>query len=172
MKLDTIEALFKALNEGNVRYLVAGGLAVVAHGYLRLTADIDLILDMDGGNLKKAMMVFESFGYRPRAPVALKDFADQAKRSSWIREKGLTVFSLWSPGHPATEIDLFVEEPIPFEEAYQACTRLEVAGGIEATVVGLDDLIALKRKAGRTRDLDDIEKLDVLRREGDDDRSA
>ena len=57
MKLDTIEALFKALNEGHVRYLVAGGLAVVAHGYLRLTADIDLMLDMDPGNLKKAMMV-------------------------------------------------------------------------------------------------------------------
>ena len=49
MKLDTIEALFKALNEGNIRYLVAGGLAVVAHGCLRLTADIDLILDMDPG---------------------------------------------------------------------------------------------------------------------------
>ena len=170
MKLETIEALFKALNEGKVRYLVAGGLAVVAHGYLRLTADIDLILKMDQRNLKKAMMVFGSLGYRPRAPVALEDFVDPAKRYSWIREKGLTVFSLWSPDHPATEIDLFVEEPVPFEEAYKACTRLEVAEGIEATVVGLDDLIVLKRKAGRTRDLDDIEKLDVLRQEGDDDR--
>ena len=167
MKLETIEALFKALNEGNVRYLVAGGLAVVAHGYLRLTADIDIILDMDPGNLKKAMKVFESFGYRPRAPVILKDFVDQAKRSSWIREKGLSVFSLWSPDHPATEIDLFVEEPVPFEEAYKACMRLEVAGGVEATVVSLDDLIVLKRKAGRARDLDDIEKLETLKQERD-----
>lgn len=169
MKLETIEVLFEALNEVNVRYLVAGGLAVVAHGYLRLTADIDLVLDLDQRNLKTAMMVFKSLGYRPRAPVALEDFVDPAKRYTWIREKGLTVFSLWSPDHPATEIDLFVEEPIPFEEAYKASIRLEVAGGIEATVIGLDDLIALKRKAGRTKDLDDIDKLNVLRQDAGDD---
>ena len=71
MKLKTIESIFQSLNTEKVRYLVAGGLAVVAHGYLRFTADIDLILDMELNNLRKAMMVFGSFGFRPRAPVEL-----------------------------------------------------------------------------------------------------
>lgn len=169
MKLKTIEAIFKSLNDENVRYLVAGGLAVVAHGYLRFTADIDLILDMDQKNLQQAMIVFDSLGYRPRPPVALEDFADPEKRKSWIREKGLTVFSLWSSDHPATEIDLFVEEQISFKEAYKASIRLKVSEGIEATVIGLDDLITLKKRAGRTRDLDDIEKLSDLSEDGDHD---
>ena len=165
MKLKTVELIFKALNDHGVRYLVAGGLAVVAHGYLRFTADIDLILELEEGNLQAAMRVFRSLGYRPRAPVALDDFADPEKRKTWVRDKRMTVFSLWSPDHPVTEVDLFVEEPLPFGKAYKRSLPFRVAEGIEATVIGFDDLIALKRQAGRTRDLDDIEKLRLIREE-------
>ena len=98
-----------------------------------------------------------------------EDFADPEKRKSWIREKGLTVFSLWSSDHPATEIDLFVEEQISFKEAYKASVRLKVSEGIEATVIGLNDLITLKKRAGRMKDLDDIEKLSDLSEAGDHD---
>lgn len=37
MKLASFEAIVRALKDANVRYLVAGGLAVKAHGYLRIT---------------------------------------------------------------------------------------------------------------------------------------
>ncbi|MFC1534590.1 DUF6036 family nucleotidyltransferase [Thermodesulfobacteriota bacterium] len=167
MKLESVERIFKSLNDENVRYLIAGGLAVVAYGYLRLTADIDLILDMEKKNLQKAMKVFKTLGYRSRAPVRLEDFTDPEKRKLWVQEKGLTVFSLWNPDHPATEIDLFVETPIPFEKAYKLRTCFQVAEGVEATVIGLDDLILLKEQAGRKTDLDDIEKLNALREAGD-----
>ena len=60
MKLKNIENIFKSLNEADVRYLLAGGLAVVAHGYVRFTADIDIILGMDEKNLKNAMQVLDS----------------------------------------------------------------------------------------------------------------
>jgi hypothetical protein len=63
MKLKSIETIFKTLNKNEVRYLVAGGLAVVAHGYVRFTADIDLILDMTVKNLKRAVKVFNTIGY-------------------------------------------------------------------------------------------------------------
>jgi hypothetical protein len=165
MKLKNIERIFQALNDGNVRYLVAGGLAVVAHGHLRFTADIDLILDMEVNNLKRAISVFNALGYRPRPPVALEEFIDTEKRGAWIKKKGLTVFSLWNPDHPATEIDLFMEPPISFEDAYNRSIRYEVAEGVEATIIGLDDLIAIKRQAARETDLDDIEKLKVLRKD-------
>ncbi|MFC1868091.1 DUF6036 family nucleotidyltransferase [Thermodesulfobacteriota bacterium] len=162
MKLKSLEIIVKALNKGDVRYLIAGGLAVVAHGNLRFTADIDLILDMSVNNLRKAMKVFDSLGYRPRAPVDLMDFIDSEKRKLWVREKGLAVFSMWNSDHPATEVDLFIEAPMPFEKAYSTSMRFEVAEGVEATVIGLHDLILLKKKAGRAKDLDDIEKLNAL----------
>lgn len=42
MRLETLEAVFMALNEADVRYLVAGGVAVNAYGYQRMTQDLDL----------------------------------------------------------------------------------------------------------------------------------
>lgn len=39
MKRDSVVAIVQALNENEVQYLIVGGLAVVAHGYVRFTAD-------------------------------------------------------------------------------------------------------------------------------------
>jgi hypothetical protein len=70
-----------------VRYLIAGGLAVVAHAYLRFTADVDLILDLEPDNVTRAIKALEAIGYQPRVPVAFQDFADAAARDRWAREK-------------------------------------------------------------------------------------
>jgi hypothetical protein len=45
MERRSVETIMEALNHAGVRYLVVGGLAVVAHGVVRFTADIDLVLD-------------------------------------------------------------------------------------------------------------------------------
>jgi len=108
MERRSVEAVFGALNGCGARYLVVGGLAVVAHGYVRLTADIDIVLDPEPQALGRAIAALEALGYRPRAPVDFAEFADPAKRREWAREKGLTVFSVFSPVHRATELDLFV----------------------------------------------------------------
>jgi hypothetical protein len=161
----SVEALVDALNAAAARYLVAGGLAVVAHGYVRLTADVDLVLDLEEGNLRAALGALESLGYRPRAPVALGDFVDPATRAAWMRDKDLVVFSLFSPAHPMTEVDIFVEPPIAFAAAYERAARLAVGAGIVAPFVSLDDLIAMKRAAARPQDLIDIEHLGRLRKD-------
>ena len=169
MKLTSLEVIFNKLNQENVRYLVAGGLAVVAHGYVRFTADIDLILDMEEKNLKKAVKAFGLLGYQPRPPVKLEDFIYQEKRAIWVKEKGLTVFSLWNPLHPATEVDIFIEPPITFEKAYTSGISFEIVESVEVNVLGIEDLISLKKKAGRVKDLDDIEKLKALIEDRDND---
>ena len=171
MERRSVEAIIRALNQADVRYLVAGGLAVVAHGYLRFTADVDLILDFDEENLRRAMEALPTLGYRPLVPVSLHEFADPQVRGRWIREKGLTVFSLFSPDHPATNIDLFVEAPLDFQRAYAQAARMEVAPGLAAPFVSFDDLLFLKQQAGRPRDLEDIERLTVLKQESANDRS-
>ena len=168
MNRSSVEAIVAALNEAGVRYLVVGGLAVVAHGHVRFTADLDLIVDFDESNLARALAVFKGLGYLPRAPVKLEQFADAGQRSAWIRDKGLTVFSMYSDLHQATEIDLFVEDPLGFDEAYLRAVTMEVAPGIDATIVGIDDLIRLKRSAGRPQDLADIERLEQFRLEPSD----
>jgi len=164
MERHSIEAIVSALNRANVRYLIVGGLAVVAHGYVRLTADIDLVLDLEAGNVARALPALKQLGYRPRAPVQLEEFADPQKRAEWVRDKGLTVFSLYSAEHVATEVDLFVEAPLDFEAAHAAAAAMEVAPGLAATFVGLSDLLRLKRQAGRTQDRLDIEQLEALHR--------
>ena len=165
MERRSVQAIIGALNAAGVRYLIAGGLAVVAHGYVRFTADIDLILDLESGNVKQAMMALAALGYQPRAPVRLEEFADPAKRGEWVREKGLTVFSLFSAEHPATEVDLFVEVPLDFDAAYRSAARMDVAPEVSATFVSLPDLLRLKQRARRPQDMLDIEKLRALHKE-------
>jgi hypothetical protein len=131
----SIETIVRALREARVRYLIVGGLAVVAYGYVRFTADLDLFVDLEEENLRTALDALGSLGYRPRAPVALNQFIDAEKREEWIREKGLAVFSLYSPEHQATEVDLFTQSPIDFAKAYSAASSLEVAPGLSATFV-------------------------------------
>ena len=102
--------------------------------------------------------------YRPRAPCPAQDFAKDEVRAKWREEKGLTVFSPWSPSHPGSEVDLFVEEPFDFEEAWSHRLDAVLDDGTTVHVVGIDDLRSLKRRSGRPKDLDDIEKLDQIAR--------
>ncbi len=65
MKLDSIEKIFQALNSAGVRYLVAGGFAVNAHGYLRFTKDVDFVLQLAPDNIQRAFTALGDLGYRP-----------------------------------------------------------------------------------------------------------
>lgn len=156
-----VERVLERLNEEQVRYLVVGGVAVVLHGYLRTTADLDLVIDLREENVRRALRALESLGYRPRAPVAASDFADPATRESWVREKGLEVFSLWSDGFPGLEVDLFVREPFDFAAVYSAVDPVQLAR-TAVRVVPRPLLIDMKRRTGRPRDLEDIAALQAL----------
>ena len=158
------DLIFKALQDARVRYLVVGGVAVVLHGHLRFTADLDMVLALEPANVRAAMSALAGLGYRPRAPVSAEEFSDPEKRRQWVLEKGLTVFSLWSPEHPASEVDLFVEEPFPFDEAFARATRVTL-GEVEVVVASIPDLVALKRAAGRSKDADDIAALQAIEEE-------
>ncbi len=155
------ETIFKALADAQVRYLTVGGVAVVLHGTPRFTADLDLVIDFERANLERALTAFESLGYQPRAPIPLRDFADGAKRREWVASKNLVVLSLWSPHHPATEVDVFVEPPFPFDEAFSRSLHADL-GVATALVVSKADLIAMKRHAGRPKDLEDIRALSLI----------
>lgn len=159
MELRSAEAIFRSLNEAAVRYLVVGGLAVNAHGYERMTKDIDLVIQLTLDNVVRGWRALESIGYRARVPVTAEQFADASQREAWRREKMMLVLQFWSDEHRRTPLDVFVYEPFDFDQEYREAHRREVAAGIEVPVIRLAALLEMKRAAARGQDLVDIEKL-------------
>lgn len=162
MKLSSVESIVSALNVADVRYIVVGGLAVNAHGYLRFTNDLDLVLQLVPDNVRRALAAFASLGYQPAIPVAAADFADPHKRKNWIREKGMQVLQLWSEVHLETPIDLFVEEPFPFDAEYQNALVKNLHGVTEVRFASVPTLIRMKEDAGREQDRIDVEHLRLI----------
>ncbi len=169
MERSSVEAIVAALNAAQVRYLIAGGLAVVAHGHVRFTADVDLVLSLEPENIMRAVSALGGLGYRPRVPVPFGALADAQQRDVWARERAMTVFSVYSDEHPATEVDIFVDAPLDFEVAYAARSQMTVAAGVTASFVGLRDLLQMKRQAGRPQDVMDIDALTALEEHAADD---
>lgn len=158
------EPIFEALNARGVRYLVAGGLAVVLHGYARMTADVDLIVDLAPTEALKAVTALTDLGFRPRLPVEPEAFADPHQRREWLEQRELRVFSMFDPAEPLREVDLFVEELVPFDELWARSLRLPL-DTTTVRVVGRRDLIEMKRRAGRPRDIEDVAALEELDRD-------
>src|SRR5438445_13824117 len=92
-----LQRIFDALAAANVRYIVVGGVAVVLHGYPRLTADLDLVVALQPDNVRAALSALAALGYRPPAPVMAEDLANKTVRRHWIGGKWLGVFTLWTP---------------------------------------------------------------------------
>lgn len=155
------EPIFAALERAGVRYVTVGGVAVVLHGHARLTADLDLAVDLAPRAASEAIDALTAIGFRPRLPVEASGFADPAVRERWITEQGMTVFSMWDPNDPLRSVDLFVEQSIDFEELWERSMVVDI-GGTPARVASITDLIRLKRAAGRPVDLEDIAALEAI----------
>ncbi|MCP5139885.1 MAG: hypothetical protein H6979_08510 [Chromatiales bacterium] len=159
MKVASFEAIARALQEASVRYLVAGGLAVNAHGYLRFTKDVDLVVQLDPANVQLALGALATLGYRPAIPVAAEQFADPAQREAWARDKGMQVFQLWSDQHRETPIDIFVNEPFAFDPEYGAALVKPLRADLPVRFVSIATLIRMKQLADRPQDRLDVEHL-------------
>ena len=158
--LTDLQDVFHRLNEAQVRYLVCGGLAVVAHGHLRVTHDLDLALAPDEVNLRAGLAALESLGFRPALPIPASDFADPVKRAFWQREKNMQVFSLVSAERRDLVIDLFCSLPFAFDPEWESAPEITLGPGFPpCRIVTLSTLRAMKRLAGRPIDLDDLEHL-------------
>jgi len=159
VRLASFEAIAAALRDAGVRYLVAGGLAVNAHGYVRFTKDVDFVIQLVPDNIRRAFAALATLGYQPLVPIRADQFADAAQRERWIAEKGMQVLQFWSDAHRETPIDLFVREPFPCEEEYARALVKPLQGRIEVRFVSLATLIAMKETVGRAQDRIDAEEL-------------
>ena len=151
MRTASGRAVFKALVDADVRFLVAGGLAVNVHGFMRMTLDIDLVVKLEPGNIHRAFAALAAGGYGPTVPVSAGEFGDAALRDSWVREKNMRVLRFHSEEHWDTPVDLFASEPFPFDEEYDRSVVRELAGIGGVHVISLRTLIRMKEAAGRPR---------------------
>jgi len=162
MEVRSVEAIVKALNDAKVQYLVVGGLAVNAYGYERLTVDVDLVIGLQRANITRALQALQAIGYQLSIPATAEDFANPQLRESWRKEKNLVVLKLWSDAHRRTPVDVFVYEPFDVKKEFARAKREPVAGCIPAPIVSYRTLLAMKKAAGRDKDLLDIEALKKL----------
>lgn len=151
-----------ALDEADVAYVVAGGMAVVLHGHVRTTVDLDIALDLRRENVEKALAVLDGLGMTPRLPVPAAAFADEEVRESWVRERNLIAFTMHDPGDARREVDLFAHPPIAFAELWADSQVMSVAG-VSVRVVSLAHLIEMKRISDREQDRADVAALLRLR---------
>lgn len=158
------EEVFRKLEEKKVRYAVAGGIALVLHGAVRFTADLDLIVELSASNLENFISAMTELGYKPRLPVRAEDFADPLVREKWMVEKGMKVFTFYRPELSINQVDVFVREPLKFDTLEKELVWI-TAKDVAIPVVSLSHLKILKKIAGRPQDFADIEALEELEKQ-------
>ncbi len=162
MKLTSFESIVRALNEASVRYLVVGGLAVNAHGFGRSTFVVDLVIQLLRENIERAFHALEAISYKPQQPIAAADFSNGETRDTWRRDKGMLVLKFWSDIHRETALDVFVHEPFDFNSEWEQAMQQDLGEGLIVPIVRIETLEAMKREAGRPKDLADLDELALL----------
>jgi len=154
--------IFRTLHQEGVRYLVTGGVAMNLHGIPRMTADVDLFIDLERSNVGRFLAAVKALGFIPSVPVPAEFLADPSARAAWRQEKNMLVLTFIHPSRPAICLDVFVFEPIPFGPAFERRKRVRVEeGAFEIPVASEADLIAMKEGTGRLQDASDVK---ILRR--------
>lgn len=158
-------AIFKEFNKKKIKYIVVGGIAVNLHGIPRATYDIDLLLYLEDKNLKKYLSLLKAWGFKPKVPVDIMDFAKKEKRMDWIKHKNMKAFNLVNPAWAISEIDIIIDTPSDYKKAAKNMEYITIAD-LAIPTISIRDLIEMKKNAGRKQDKADIRYLmRKLRRE-------
>ena len=147
LKQELLQAV-SALNGSSVPYALCGGMAVVLHGYPRLTRDIDLLIRPQ--DLAAAKTALATIGFSLPAGIIPFDAGKPHEREVFRVSK--------ATGTELLTIDLLLL-PRFLEDMWQDRETYEIEGTM-VHVVSRAGLIAMKRVAGRPRDLGDIAGLE------------
>ncbi len=156
------EELLRSLVDAEVRFVLVGGVAVILHGVPRTTADVDIVIDLDAANVDAFLSVMERLGFKPRAPVPARQFADPAAREQWRVEKGMRAFTFVRGTGMLEEVDVLIDCPRSYDELATAAVRIEAAG-LSLHIATIDALIEMKSDTGRAQDECDIDALRRLK---------
>jgi hypothetical protein len=150
--------LIEALVLHKVRFLVIGSFAGILHGSPLITQDLDICYARDDGNLEALARALREIGARLRGvkenvPFKLDARSLKAGDSFTFTTRLGDLDCLGTPTGTRG-----------YDELAASATEYEVAG-MRVKVVSLDDLIRMKRAAGRLKDRMVLEELGALREE-------
>ncbi len=142
--------LFKVFNELGVKYLIVGAYAMIYYTEPRYTKDLDVWVEPSTDNAKRVWQALEKYG-APLVDVSERDFANPE--------------IVYQIGVEPNRIDVMMDiSGVEFKQAWES--REESAYGDEPIyIIGLNDLIQAKMKAGRLQDKLDLEYLRKLKKE-------
>jgi hypothetical protein len=149
LDVDRIVATF---GQHEVDFVVIGGIAVLAHGHPRATFDLDFVADLTADNMTRLAAALGELGARVRGVDAdglVVDPTDPHQLRSGAN---------WTLVTDAGWLDFMPAAEGARGYADIAAAAVPVRDGA-FRVVGLDDLIRMKRAAGRAKDVDDIAAL-------------
>ena len=147
------QEMLRVLSAHSVDFVVIGGIAVQAHGYIRWTKDVDVIVQPTTLNFSRLSEALQDLDAKLRGPGTLKlTDPHQLRRAPRV--------PLMTTAGPLDVVDVQHVRGAPrdYEALRRAALVVELAG-FEVAVAGLSDLIRMKRAAGRDHDLADIEAL-------------
>ncbi|MCB1176268.1 MAG: hypothetical protein KDK36_01700 [Leptospiraceae bacterium] len=150
--------ILKSLHENSIRYLIVGGVAVNLHGVPRATFDFDLLISIDEDNILRFLEVMEKDGFVPGLPEDPKGLLSKEKINDWIKNRNLIAFSFYNKNENHKVIDIVLDHHLDFEEAYSRRV-VHKFDSLELHLASIDDLIEMKEKSARPKDLKDIEFL-------------
>jgi len=144
-------AVARAFRERGARFVVIGGMAVIAHNVIRTTEDCDLLVPDDDTNDAAVLAALEELGAVPRDanPLTLE------------RLTGRENIRLESPTAGIIDVIRGGLAPLDFETIDANADVVEFRGE-QIRFAGLASLVALKRMAGRPQDVADLERLEEV----------
>jgi predicted nucleotidyltransferase len=153
-----LRLLLERLHEAKVDFILVGGLAVNAWGYLRATRDVDLVPDPSSENLARLGTLLIGLGGKVEVGERLLD-APAIRTFLRTGDRTLVVTNLG-------RVDVLQGLPqVPaFRALDEQATEVDI-DGLVVKVCSLDDLLAMKRASDRPRDRDDLEALEAARGE-------
>lgn len=141
--IQDLKEFIRLLDVHEVEYLVVGGAAVNALGFVRMTEDLDFWLKRDEANAKKVLAALSDFGFDG---FSMDDLLDPR-----------AVLML---GRPPNRIDLLTEiSGCDFDDCYPRRVQGRI-GGVAIPMISLQDLLANKRASGRPKDLADVDEFE------------
>jgi hypothetical protein len=136
--------LISLFNEENVEYVVLGGHAVIAHGFIRTTQDIDIFVNSTPGNAKRLVKALYRYGYTNNE-FEEGDFTKSPNYLSFSKHDQYIDIMTFTVG-------------VTFDECYANRKVLQIRN-TAVNFIGLRELLENKKTLGRPQDLWDIENL-------------